>query len=175
MSTTPNAQICPNCSRCVIQRENENASCIGHGMYLVQVQKYNDAKAIHSEALDYKYVSKARIEVWVSCAVVKAIVENSNFQEVLLKVVKILLRFGKLDDDAWIIYHTYSTQLFLGAEIKTCFNTKVLLPHGSDGKAYACNEGDLGLIPGLGRSPGEGNGNPLQCSCLENSMGRGAW
>ena len=97
-----------------------------------------------------------------------------NFQEILLKVVKILLSFGKLDDDAWIIYHTYCTQLFLGAEIKTCFNTKVLLPHDSDGKASACNVGDPGLIPGSGRSPGEGNGNPLQCSCLENSMGRGA-
>ena len=46
---------------------------------------------------------------------------------------------------------------------------------GSDGKASAYNEGDLGSIPGLGRSPGEGNGNPLQCSCLENSMDRGAW
>ena len=42
-------------------------------------------------------------------------------------------------------------------------------------KASACNVGDLGLIPGSGRSPGEGNGNPLQYSCLENSMDRGAW
>ena len=47
-------------------------------------------------------------------------------------------------------------------------------PGGSDGKASACNAGDLGLIPGLGRSPGEGNGNPLQHSCLENPMDRGA-
>ena len=45
---------------------------------------------------------------------------------------------------------------------------------GSDGKASACNEGDPGLTPGLGRSPGEGNGNPLQYSGLENSMDRGA-
>ena len=42
-------------------------------------------------------------------------------------------------------------------------------------KEPACNAGDLGLIPGLGISPGEGNGNPLQYSCLENSMDRGAW
>ena len=40
---------------------------------------------------------------------------------------------------------------------------------------YACSAGDLGSIPGLGRSPGEGNNNPLQYSCLENPMGRGAW
>ena len=39
----------------------------------------------------------------------------------------------------------------------------------------ACSVGDLGLIPGLGRYPGEGNGNPLQCSCLENPMDRGDW
>ena len=43
-------------------------------------------------------------------------------------------------------------------------------PGGSDGKTFDCNMGDLGLIPGLGRSPGEGNGYPLQCSGLENSM-----
>ena len=48
-------------------------------------------------------------------------------------------------------------------------------PGGSDSKASACNVGDLGSIPGLGRSPGEGNGNPLQYSCLENSMDGGAW
>ena len=46
---------------------------------------------------------------------------------------------------------------------------------GSDGKVFACNVGDLGLIPGLGRSPGEGNGNPLQNSCLENSVDWEAW
>ena len=48
-------------------------------------------------------------------------------------------------------------------------------PGGSVGKETTCSVGDLGLIPGLGRSPGGGHGNPLQCSCLENSMDRGAW
>ena len=48
-------------------------------------------------------------------------------------------------------------------------------PHGSDGKESACNAGDLGTIPGSGRSPGGGHGNPLQYSCLENPMDRGAW
>ena len=48
-------------------------------------------------------------------------------------------------------------------------------PGGSDRKESACNEGDPGSIPGSGRSPGEGNGNPLQYSCLTNSMDRGAW
>ena len=46
---------------------------------------------------------------------------------------------------------------------------------GSAGKESACNVGDLGLIPGLRRSPGKGNGNPLQYSCLEDSMYREAW
>ena len=49
------------------------------------------------------------------------------------------------------------------------------LTSGSDVKESACNAGDLGLIPGLGRSPGEGYGNPLQYSCLENPMIREAW
>ena len=46
---------------------------------------------------------------------------------------------------------------------------------GSDSKESACNAGDLGSIPGLGKSPGEGNGNPLQYCYLENAMDRGAW
>ena len=50
-----------------------------------------------------------------------------------------------------------------------------MLPCGEDSKASACNVGDPGLIPGSGRSPGEGNGNPLQDSDLENSMDEGAW
>ena len=48
-------------------------------------------------------------------------------------------------------------------------------PGGSDGKESACNAGDPGLIPRLGRSPGRGHGNPLQYSCLENPMDREAW
>ena len=48
-------------------------------------------------------------------------------------------------------------------------------PHSSVGKESACNAGDLGLIPRLGRSSGEGNDNPLQYSCLENPKDRGAW
>ena len=48
-------------------------------------------------------------------------------------------------------------------------------PDGLGGKESAYNAGDPGLVPGLGRSPGKGNGNPLQYSCLENAMDRGAW
>ena len=50
-----------------------------------------------------------------------------------------------------------------------------MFPGGSDGKASAYSVGDLGSISGLGRYPGEGNGNPLQYSCLENPMDGGAW
>ena len=50
-----------------------------------------------------------------------------------------------------------------------------VFPGGSEVKASARNAGDLGSIPGSGRSPGEGNGKPLQCSCLENSVDRGGW
>ena len=49
------------------------------------------------------------------------------------------------------------------------------LPCSSHGKESACNSGDQGWIPGLGRSSGEGYGNPLQYSCLENPMDRGDW
>ena len=50
-----------------------------------------------------------------------------------------------------------------------------IFPGGSDGKASAYNVGDLGSVPGLGRSPGEGNNNSPQYSCLENPMDGGAW
>ena len=53
--------------------------------------------------------------------------------------------------------------------------TSMGFPGGSEVKASACSVGDSGSIPELGRSPGEGNGNPLQYSCLENPMDRGAW
>ena len=51
----------------------------------------------------------------------------------------------------------------------------LLSADGSDGKKSACNAEDQGSVPGLGRSPGEGNSNPLQYSCLENLMDRGTW
>ena len=63
-------------------------------------------------------------------------------------------------------------------KVENCVSFRALLrgfPGGSDGKESPCKAGDQGLIPGWGRSPGEGKGYPLQYSCLENSMHRGAW
>ena len=54
-------------------------------------------------------------------------------------------------------------------------SSKMGFPGDSDNKESACNSGDQGSIPGLGRSPGEGKSNPFQYSCLENSMDLGAW
>ena len=60
-------------------------------------------------------------------------------------------------------------------EIKRCLLLGVFFPGGSEVKVSACNAGDLGSIPGSGRFLGEGNGNPLQYSCLENPMDGRAW
>ena len=57
----------------------------------------------------------------------------------------------------------------------TCIHSAPESSGGLDGKEFACNVGDLGSIPESERSPGEGNGNPLQYSCLDNPMDRGAW
>ena len=62
----------------------------------------------------------------------------------------------------------WTSLLEVSLVLARCFSSS------SDSKASACNVGDLGSIPGLGRSPGEGNDNPLQYSCLENSMDGGA-
>ena len=56
-----------------------------------------------------------------------------------------------------------------------CHTGNAYFPGGSDGKEPACTSGDLGSMLGLGKSPEEGNGYPLQYSCLENSMDRGVW
>ena len=68
----------------------------------------------------------------------------------------------------------YSIKMFLKI-IEKMLKSILGFPGASDSKESACNTGDLGSIPVSGRSAGEGNGNPLQCSCLENSMDRGAW
>ena len=60
-------------------------------------------------------------------------------------------------------------------EIKKEIYIKMGFSGSSDDKEFTCNAADLGSIPGIGRFPGEGNGYPLQYSCLENSMDRGAW
>ena len=69
----------------------------------------------------------------------------------------------------------YNILAFSYFSIEPFYFTLVGFPGGSDGKESPCNAGDLDSIPSSGRSSGEGNGNPLQCSCLENPMGRGAW
>ena len=70
---------------------------------------------------------------------------------------------------------SYIYSLLLKIRILIYFGGFRDFPGGSDGKASVYNAGDLGSIPGLGRFPGEGNGNPLQYYCLENPMDRGAW
>ena len=74
------------------------------------------------------------------------------------------------------IHPWYCTFYAFGQMYNDIFHLVICdFPGGSDGKVSAYNAGDPGSIPGSGRSPGEGNGNPLQYSCLENPMGGGAW
>ena len=67
------------------------------------------------------------------------------------------------------------TNFVLQKDGPNCTFSKLGFPGGLDGEDSACNAGDTSSVPGLERSPGEGNGNPFQYSCLENSMNRGAW
>ena len=80
-----------------------------------------------------------------------------------------------LDPGASIETHVKGTQKHHDLCLKNIWITALYLPGGSDGKESICNPGDQGLIPGSGRSCVEGNGNPLQYSCLENPMDGGAW
>ena len=71
-----------------------------------------------------------------------------------------------------VFFHSDQAELSKNGDLR---HTQWDFPGGSDGKASVYNAGDPGSIPGLGRSPGEGNGNSLQYYCLENPMDRGAW
>ena len=75
------------------------------------------------------------------------------------------------------VRHNWVTNTFTPGSLDSslCYIQSGILHDGSDRKASVYNVRDLGSIPGSGRSPGEGNGNPLQCSCLENPMDREAW
>ena len=82
------------------------------------------------------------------------------------------------DELLWSLWSVTSAELIIDLHFNL-FSHSILniegFPGGSDGKESACNVGDLGLIPGSGRSPEEGNGSPLQYSCLGNTVNRGAW
>ena len=73
----------------------------------------------------------------------------------------------------YVLFYFQLTSLSL--MLSFAYSSFLGFPGGSDGKESACSAGDLGSILGSGRSPGEGNGNPPQYSCLVNSKGRGAW
>ena len=83
-----------------------------------------------------------------------------------------------MDREAWqaAIYRVTQSRTWLKClHMHTCKHIVKDFSGGSDGKESACNAGDLGSVPGLGRSPGEWIGYPLQYSGLENFMDRGAW
>ena len=91
---------------------------------------------------------------------------RSQINNTLINIKKKKPSSRFLDDTT----HAFSFILF--SPSLNVFMTLVKTSCGSDSKESACNAGDLGLIPGLGSSLGEGNGHPLQYSCLENSMDR---
>ena len=91
----------------------------------------------------------------------------------LVKVsVQITCSFFKLD---YLFYYCGTLKILYYSYVYTYRYIYMCFPSGSDGKESACKAGDPGSVPGLGRSPEEGNGYPLQYFYLENSMDRGAW
>ena len=96
---------------------------------------------------------------------------KKNIKEIMVEVA-----FSNLKNQKGILWITAAWEIPPHATLQPyCFQISSSLPGGSDGKAPACRAGDPGSIPGLGRSPGGGNGNPLQYSCIDTSVDRGAW
>ena len=116
-----------------------------------------------------------------------------NHTSVLLYIGVLNLEIYFLVETAWKNFQVSIIWRWLGRVDRSCSHTFICtfmlrrgwtgqwftenmgFPGGSDNKESACSAGDMGLIPGSGRSPGEGNGYPLQYSCLENPMDRGVW
>ena len=73
------------------------------------------------------------------------------------------------------LYKTFTSLILFRKQVEELLYMSLDFPSSSNGKESACSVGDLGSIPGLERTPGEGHGNPLQYSCLDNSMDREAW
>ena len=96
--------------------------------------------------------------------------EERKDQKRLLEAVCVFLK----SQNNCLVITRHSIQISFPNNLDTTLQN-MDLPCSSDGEESACNAGDLGSIPGLGRSPGDGNGNSLQYSCLENPMDRGAW
>ena len=104
----------------------------------------------------------------------KTVIMNRSKEQITRLVVNVEAKHHlKLSISCKMKYMFLNMTKFTRTTKNIC--TWVCFSGGSESKESACNAGDLGLIPGLGRSPGEGNGYPLQCSGLENSMDRGAW
>ena len=80
-----------------------------------------------------------------------------------------------LSGERYIYIYTHYLYIYICVCVCVCVCVYMDFPGGSDGRVSVYNVRDLGSIPGFGRFPGEGNGNPLQYSCLENPMDKGAW
>ena len=130
---------------------------------------------LESSDSDLLDIFKAQLWPWPSCAQISSLAlwKPQNKFPILFAWFQKVLRYNPAHSSKLISkvsphYCTHFAHFSLLVFIKG-------FPGGSEVKASACNAGDPGSIPRLGRSPGEGNGNPLQYSCLENPMDRGAW
>ena len=114
-----------------------------------------------------------------SFAFIKRIFSLLHFQGGVICIFEVIdISPGNLDSSLCFIQPSISKHDMLnkqGDNIQPLCTPSQIFPGGSEVIASACNVGVLGSIPGLGRSPGRGRGNPLQYSRLENPMGRGAW
>ena len=120
-----------------------------------------------------------------SCFRGEVLVETSSWKTIFFSR-RMEVSYGNLEE-IWKIILNEAIWLLLGERfffkniyrrainINMHFPRAMGFPGGSDGTESSSSAGDLGSIPESGRPPGEGNGNPLQYSCLENSMNRGAW
>ena len=102
--------------------------------------------------------------------------KQNHSQHIILSItIQYISKRQSLKSSNTVIPLKYNNYHLTIAKSTVHVQTLTVVSGSSHGREFACNTRDLGSVPGLGRSPGEGNGKPLQYSCLENSMERGAW
>ena len=129
-------------------------------------------------SVSYRFLSTGLQHLWLGLFLsilffLKQLYTGSSSLFVFLIVCRQFIKVQQIS--VLIVYPPTLLNLLFSQLFDGSFRIFQGFPGGSEVKASACNAGDSGSIPELGRSPGEGNGNPLQYSCLENPMERGAW
>ena len=151
------------------------------GIFLIKRWTPRLLSLLHCRQILYHWASEEALWTYAKCQIniywrygkiMKTVKQFTKCTAKRQQKLKIVLKIFTFSSWIYAFCYLFIVPILLSLHIWT---QGLDFPDNSYGKEFSCNAGDPGLIPGLGRSPGEGNGYPLQYSCLENSMDRRTW